>query len=293
MPRIRNLLRLSHPLYLLLAALTFVLGQGVARYLGNQIVPVVFWLGLVGVVLAQMSMSLLAEVFRPFNEPIVPGESLAERRSTWSTALYVSIAALAAAAFIVVLLSNLGHLTPATILFLGLSLVILIAYSVPPLRFFDRGFGELLLALHLAYVVPSIGFLLQAGSNHSLLNAVTIPLTFLALAVFLTLDFPAYAEDVKYMRRTLLTRLGWQRAIPLHHGLILAAYVLLAAAPLLGFSLALLWPVFLGLPFALLEVFWLRNIALGARPVWTLLIANAIAVFGLSAYFLTLTFWLR
>lgn len=293
MQRLLNLLRLTRPLYLLFVALTYVLGTGVARYLGHHLDLTVFWLGLVGVILAQASMSMLAEVFRPFNEPIVAEETVAERRALQSAALYVSIAALAATAFIAVLFYNLGHLESSVILFLGLSLIILIAYSVPPLRLSNMGFGELLLAVHLAYVVPSIGFLLQAGDYHSLLNTVTVPLTFLALAVFLTLDFPAYAQDIKYLRRTLLTRIGWQHAIPLHHGLIFTAYILLAAAPLLGFSLALLWPVFLSLPFALLEAFWLRNIGMGAKPVWPLLTANAVAVFGLSAYFLTLTFWLR
>ena len=71
------------------------------------------------------------------------------------------------------------------------------------------------------------------------------------------------------------------------------AYVLFAFTPLLGYSLSLLWPAFLTIPFAILQIYWLRNIALGAKPIWTLLSVNAIAIFGLTAYFLTLTFWLR
>ena len=125
------------------------------------------------------------------------------------------------------------------------------------------------------------------------MNAALIPLTFLSFAAFLALDFPSYAEDLKYGRGTLLVRMGWERAVPLHHGLVIAAYVLFMLAPLLGFTLRLLWPAFLTLPFALLQIYWLRNIALGAKPIWSLLSANAISLFGLTAYFLTLTFWLR
>jgi 1,4-dihydroxy-2-naphthoate octaprenyltransferase len=293
MQRLLTILRLTRPLLLLLAALTYVLGTAIARYLGNPLQLSAFWLGLIGVVLAQASMSLLAEVFRPLNEPIVQGETLADRKAIHDAALYVSVAALAVAAFVAVLLYQEGRLLPPVVLFTGLSLVALILYAVPPARLFDKGFGELLLALHLAYVIPSIGFLLQAEQYHRLLNAVIIPLTLLAFATFVALDFPTYADDLKYERRTLLMHIGWERAVPLHHGLIIAGYALLACAPLLGFSYSLLWPAFLSLPFAALQIFLLRNIAMGAKPIWTLLSATAVSIFGLTAYFLMIAFWLR
>ena len=293
MQRLITILRIARPLYLMLAALTYVLGAGIARYLGHPLVPTVFWLGLVGIVLAQASMSLLVEVFRPVNEPIVQGESMADRKAISEASLYVSIAALAAASFIAVLLFKDGNLTPPVLLFLGISLVLVILYAVPPARLVDRGLGELLLALHLAYVVPTISFLLQVGDYHRLLNAAIIPLTFLAFATFLALDFPTYTEDMKYERRTLLMHIGWERAVPLHHGLVIAGYILFAVAPLLGFSLGLLWPAFLTLPFAVLQIIWLRNIAMGAKPIWTMLTANALSIFGLTTYFLMIAFWLR
>ncbi len=293
MSRLLTIFRLSRPQLLLLAALTYVLGAGIARYLGHPPVSAVFWLGFIGVLLAQMSMSLLVEVFRPANEPRLADESPAQRRAIYDSALYVSIAALASVAVIAFLLYKDGSLTSPALVLLAISLIILVIYSVPPARLFDKGFGELLLAVHLAYVIPSIGFLLQAGDYHRLLNAAVIPLTFLSFAMFLALDFPSYAQDLKYGRGTLLVRMGWERAVPLHHGLIVAAYMLFALAPFLGFTLRLLWPAFLTLPFALLQIYWLRNIALGAKPIWLLLSANAISLFGLTAYFLTLTFWLR
>lgn len=293
MNRILTILRLSRPLYLFLAALTYVLGAGIARYLGNQYNPSVFWLGMLAILVVQLSMSLLVEVFRPFNEPIISDETRAERKVIQDAALYVSLAALTAAGVIAFLLFRDRSLTGSSILFLATSLFVIVIYSVPPLRLVTKGFGEFLLAVQLAYLVPSIGFLLQAGNVHRLIIVITIPLSVLAFAAFIALDFPAYAEDIKYERGTFLTRLGWERTVPLHHALIIAAYFLFAAAPLLGFSLGLLWPAFLTLPFALLQIYSLHNIALGEKPVWNLLMANAIALLGLTAYFLTLTFWLR
>ena len=289
---IRNLLRLSRPLHLLVAALTYFFGASIANYLGKPFRADSFWLGLIAVFLAQISMNLLAEVFRPVNEPVIENETLKDRLTLRTNALYVSIAALTANAVIAFLLYNNHRLTLASFLFLLLSLVIILAYSVPPVRLINRGFGEFLLAAHLAYVFPSIAYILQAGETHRFLM-LTIPLVFLAFAYFIVMDFPSFASDRKYERVTLLTRLGWERVVPLHHLFVLLAYIFFLALPGFGLSLFLLWPAFLTLPFALFQIIQLRSIALGAPTNWILLTVTALSVFGLTVYFLSLTFWLR
>jgi 1,4-dihydroxy-2-naphthoate octaprenyltransferase len=287
------LLKLSRPLHLLLAALTYFLGAGIANYLGKPFVPVSFWLGLAGIVLAQASMGLLAEVFRPANEPIVENETRKERLLLRNNALFVSIAFLSVMAVVAYILINNDHLSLSSFLFFLLFVFIILAYAIPPFRLLNRGFGEFLLAAQIAYIVPSIGFLLQSDEYHRLLPALSVPLTTLALAYFLVLDFPSYAGDQKYQRLTMLRLLSWERAVPLHHSLIVAAYALFFAATFLGISFRTLWPIYLSLPFAVFQIIQLRAIALGNRPNWKLLSTNALAVFGLTAYFLTLTFWLR
>jgi len=276
---------------MLLMALTYVLGTGIARYLGFPARLTIFWLGMLGVLLAQMTMGLLREVFR--TDPVLGNNGEATGVGIREGALYTSIAALAACAIVAFILYKDGAFTPPLFVSVGASLVLVLAYAVPPLRLLDRGFEELLLAINIAYLGPSIGFLLQAGTYHMLLSVSAVSLTLLLLATLLVLDFPSYAEDLKYMRATLLLRLGWENAIRLHHGLLLGAYILLGASALFGFSFALLAPAFLTLPFAALQWHLLRNIASGAKPMWNLLTANAVAVFGLTTYFLTLSFWLR
>jgi len=289
---LKTLIRLSHPLHLLLAALAYFLGTSIANYLGKPFRADSFWLGLVAVLLAQVSMNLLAEVFRPVNEPILEGETRKDRLILRNNALYVSIAALTANAVIAFLLYTNGHLAVASFFFLLLSLILVLSYAIPPFRFINRGFGEFILAAQLAYVVPSIGYILQADETHRFL-LVTVPLTFLAFAYFIIMDFPAFASDTKYERSTFLTRLGWERVVPLHHLFILVAYIFFLSLPIFGLSLSLLWPAFLTLPFALFQIYQLRNISLGAPANWILLTVTALSVFGLTAYFLTLTFWLR
>jgi 1,4-dihydroxy-2-naphthoate octaprenyltransferase len=288
----RNLLRLSRPLHFLLAALTYFLGASIANYLGKPFRVDAFWLGLIAVFFAQASMNFLTEVFRPSNEPIIEGETRRGRLLLRNNALYISIAALAANAMIAFLLYYNHHLSPPAFFFLLLSLLLILIYSIPPFRFINRGFGEFILATHLAYVIPSIAYILQSDETHRFL-LITVPLIFLALAYFIVVAFPSFASDSKYNRSTLLTRLGWERVVPLHHLFVLFAYLFFLAAPSFGLSFSLLWPAFLTLPFALFQILQLRNIALGARTNWRLLTVTALSVFGLTAYFLSLTFWLR
>lgn len=274
----------------MLAALTYSLGASIANYLGKIFRPDSFWLGLVGVILAQASMHLLSEVFRLDAEPLTENETRRQRGVLRNNALYISVAALTANAVIAFILFNNRHLSMAAFSFLLLSLAFILGYSLPPFR--NRGFGEFLLAAHLAYVIPSLAYLLQADETHRFL-ALYVPLTFLAFAYSIVTDFPTFATDQKFNRTTFLTRLGWERVIPLHHVFILFAYIFFAISPVLGLSLSLIWPAFLTLPFALFQIYQLRNISLGAPANWILLTATALAVFGLTTYFLTLTFWLR
>ncbi len=288
----KTLLRLSRPLHLLLAALTYFLGAGIADYLGRPFRPDSFWLGLLAILLAQASMSLLVEVFRPINEPIVEGETRKDRLTVRNNALYVSIAALSVNAVIAFLLYSNRHLSLAAVFFVLLSLILVLAYAIPPFRFINRGFGEFILTAHLAYVIPSIGYILQADETHRFL-LITVPLTFLAFAYFIVMDFPAFASDTKYGRSTLLTRLGWERVVPLHHFFVLLAYLVFLSLPTFGLSLSLLWPALLTLPFALFQIYQLRNLSLGAPTNWRLLTVTALSVFGLTAYILSMRFWLR
>lgn len=286
----RTLLRLSRPLFLLLAALTYSFGVSIANYLGKPFRADAFWLGLAGVILSQMSMSLLSEVFRLDAEPLTENETRRERAVVRNNALYVSVAAISVNAVLAFLLYINMRLSSASFSFLLLSLVIILVYSLPPFR--NRGFGEFLLAAQLGYIFPSIAYLLQADETHRFLSLL-LPLTLLGFAYFIVLDFPSFASDQKYNRVTFLTRLGWERVVPLHHIFVIFAYIFFAISPSLDISLSLIWPAFLTLPFALFQIFQLRNIAQGGRANWTLLTATALAVFGLTAYFLTLTFWLR
>ena len=133
--------------------------------------------------------------------------------------------------------------------------------------------------------------MLQAGSPHPLVYVCVGSLTLLLLSTLVALDFPSFGQDLSHNRATLLTRVGWENALRIHHLLLAGTYLILAAAPLSGFALQRFLPAFLTIPFAVLQVYLLQQIAGGARPMWRLMRANAVAIFVLTAYLLTLSFW--
>jgi 1,4-dihydroxy-2-naphthoate octaprenyltransferase len=287
------LLKLTHPLHLLLAALTYLLGASIPAYLGKPFQPLPFALGFFAVFLAQTSMAFLREVFRPHNEPLIEDETPQQKETIRNNLLYTSVGMIATIAVIAFIIHLNFTLALSSFLFLLSSIALVLAYSIPPFHLVNRGFGELILAAHIAYIIPSIGFSLQVGESHRLLTFLIVPLTALALAYFLIVNFTTFPEDQKYERGTLLRRLTWERAVPLHHSLVIFAYIAFALAPMFGFSFNLIWPAFLTFPFAVFQVIQLRAVASGNPPNWKLLTSTALAVFGLTTYFLTLTFWLR
>ena len=287
-----HLLRFTRPLHLILTLLTYALGLGIARYLGTTLRIESQLLGGVILVFILAAAGLFTVYFRPFNEPIVVGETLAEREALQRLLLAFGLAFLAVAGVFVFLLQRLGLINLEAGLLFVTFVVAALANALPPLRLTTRGFGELIDAFLIASLAPTIAFFLQVGDFHRLLTLFTFPLFLIFLACFLALDFPAYADDIKYERHSLLTALTWQQALPIHNLLLIAAYILLMAGPVLGISFALIWPVLLTAPVAAYQIFTLRNISNGVAPFWSAFKITAIAMMTLAAYLMVLAFWL-
>ncbi|GAB4491297.1 MAG: hypothetical protein Fur0016_03360 [Anaerolineales bacterium] len=293
MPSLTALLRLSRPVYLLLALLTYGLGLGIARYLGGLLNPLAQIAGGLSLLFLLAASSLLVEYFRPPNEPILPGETRQQREALRPLLLTVSAAFIGAAALLAFLLYRQGRLPLNDTLLFVLYLLLCLSLAVPPVHLVERGIGEVVTAFLLAVLTPAISFLMVFPDLHPFLTGFTFPLFLLALAWQLATSFEQYPDHLKYGRRVLLMRLSWQRAVPIHNGLLIVAYFFLAVLPFLGVPFALTWPALLTLPIAAWQILMLRNIAEGAKPVWSALNIAATLVFGLTVYLITITFWLR
>jgi len=166
-------------------------------------------------------------------------------------------------------------------------------YALPPIRLVSSGYGELIMSIIIAGLIPAWAFLLQGNDFHKLLIMVAFPLTTLHLGMLLALEFPDYASDLKQGKKPIIIRIGWQRGMLLHNVLILASFVLLGLAFVFGLPLRLGWPVFLVLPVGLFQIWMMNRIGDGAKPNWNLLVLIALSTFYLTSYIFTFAFWIH
>ncbi len=297
----RLFVRLTRPAYLLIVALLYILGAGIVHYLGEPIEGGVFWVGLIWLVFIQLSAHYLHDYFleKPVlddspHSPFSSGSgALGPGKLSRQIALWGAFVSLAGAASFTVLLLQQVLITPSTMLVLVVIISGVVMFAVPPFRLASSGYGELLVSILVANMVPAWAFLLQTGEFHRLLAMSTFPLTALHLAMVIAFDLTDFARDVKYGYMTLLVRMGWQDAMTLHNVLILSAYLILGLAALYGLPAAIALPALLTLPIGLLQIWQMSRISAGMKPNWRSLHLTAVALFAATAYLLSYSFWTR
>ena len=291
--------RLARPWFLMGAALLYAMGVGIVRYLGTPIDWRLYILGQAWVTSLQLSTHFLNEYFNtqadrenPNRTPFSGGSGmLGPGKLPRRTALIAAFTCLAVLASLTVLMIANSNFAPEVYLIMGVAFLGSFFYSTPPVRLESSGYGELTTSILVAYLVPVYAFILQTGQIHRLLTIVAFPLTLIHLAMLLTFELPDYATDLKFGKRTLLVRLGWQRGMALHDLLIISAYLVLGVAAILGLPRFIVIAAFLTLPLGALQVWQIRRIASGAKPNWLGLTLNATAIFGGMAYLITFAFW--
>jgi len=293
-------LRLSHPWFVLGGILVYALGTGVADYLGTTINWNVYLLGQVWIIAMQLGAAYLYEYYEalasardPFHASPPGGNGRISPGKQPITLLVAVAVCLTAVATLTALMLRELSLAPATLAVMALITLGAVAYSVPPVRLAFSGYGELIVAILFANLVPAFAFLMQTGDLHRLLAMSTFPLAALFLALSLAYELADYAADLKRGRRTLMVRVGWQRGMGLHNGMILGAFLLLGLALTFGLPLGIGLPAFLPLPLGLLQIWQMRRISDGAKPNWRALRLSAVVIFATTAYLLTLAFWTR
>jgi 1,4-dihydroxy-2-naphthoate octaprenyltransferase len=299
MKSLRLFIRLTRPLFLIGAALLYALGVGIASYLGHTINWQVYALGQGWVTLLQLSVQYLNEYYDASadqenpNRTFLTGGSgaLGPGKLSRKVALIAALTCLSFLASLTVVLLSQIHPPVEAYLIMGIAFLGAFFYSVPPIRLEASGYGELTTTFLVAYLVPAYAFLLQTGQLHRLISMSAIPLAAVHLAMLLALELPDYATDMKFAKRTLMIRLGWQNGMQLHNILILSAFLLLPLARAFGYPWFATIAGLLALPVGLFQIWQMRNIANGTKPNWNALTVGAVALFSAMAYLLAFTFW--
>ena len=270
---------LINPYFILGGFLMFALGVGIAHYLGYPLDWTAYILGQGCVTCLQLSLVMLTYYFGNFQSQ--------------QSFLLPAIITLTLAGILIAWIIKIGYGNPELIVILVFSFLLTFIYAVPPLRLINSGYGELILAVLMANIIPVLAFQLQAGIIHKLVAMATFPLTPLYLAMTIAVSLKDYQLDIKSTRITLLTSLGWERGMYYHNLLILIGYILIGLSITFGLPFRIAWVVLLSLPVGFYQVWQMSQIAQGAKPHWQLLSFTAMVTFGLTSYLLAFSFWIR
>ena len=240
---IRDLIRLGRPLFLGGGFVLYALGAAIARAHGHAIDWRRYAIAQ-GAVTAFQLMTHYANDYFDYDADLAnhtPTKWSGGSRVLPSGELPRHVALVAA-----IVLATIGVVTSAvtmrfsttTMPTFAIVLVLAWFYSAPPLRLCARGLGELDTAIVVTVLVPWIGFSVQAPDlvGVNTLAMAVVPLALLQFAMLLAIEFPDAAGDAATGKRTLVVRLGAERAVKLYVAATVAAYA--------WFPIA--WPI--GLP---------------------------------------------
>lgn len=294
-----NLTQHIRPLHLMTALALYLVGAGLARYLGARMDYSLLGLGLSWLLCLQLAVFLLGDYFKiSFVPPVLPAgygshpASEQDRSPSSQLLLFGALALFSVAGVLTILIRTAGALTPAVGLVLGACFLFSTLLIMPGLNLKVSAIGEFMISICLVVFPPALSFIMQYGEFHRFLSLSIFPLFPLHLALVLTLSLRSYPEDIRADRKTLMVRLGWVRGVFLHNMLQLSAFILFGVAMLFGLPLRIAGPVmFTLLPTGYL-VWIYSGLERGAPVRWPLIIFLALVIFFLPVYLILFTAWI-
>lgn len=294
-------LKMSRFHFLAGGILLYALGVGIAKYLGYPLDWLAVVLGQLWVSTLQLATHFLNEYyngpfdqFNPNRTPFSGGSgAIGPGKLSRQVALYSAMFLMALLASLTVVLLVMLDLSSETLLIMFLAFLGAVFYSVPPVRLEASGYGELTTSVLIGFLLPAFGFVMQTGSLHRLVAMSAFPLVTLHIAMLIAFEMPDYATDLKYDKRTLLVRMGWENAMLLHNLMILVSFLLVLVAASFGFPWQIAIAALIPMPLGLLQIWQMRQIGLGKKPIWMTLTLNGLVLFAAVAYMQAYSFWVR
>ncbi len=289
------LIRIANPLQILFIILFVMLGTGIADFLGHAIQWMSVLLGGGTVVMLQVG-SFYLDVFFELNGLSTPQRKVNyvqanDRQFYRLVSLQAAVVSLTVGVVLTIILAVSGGIGFSGYSILGILFGLAYFYAIPPVRFSQRGYGELAQAVFTACLVPAFAFILQASSLHRMIGMLTFPLVLVYIAMQIALSFQSYADEMALGPHSLLGRMGWQNGMNIHNTVILSAYLLIGVFSLLGLAWSLTWPAMLALPVGLFQIWQIIRIKNGEKPNWKLLNFTAISQTLLMVYLIAFSLW--
>jgi len=291
---LKRVLKAVKPFRLISLVFTYVLGGGLVQYIKEMRDWSVFVQGAIFLLLAAISMDLLVLL-----RSLVDQRQWQEEMSLREAKQTRLVIAITAATFLTVAMTIFIHWMVLGLLWQGLGFLLATMIGLGILYYLSqainsmRPFQILFEAGFFVVIPPAVAYFLQSEDLHRFLTMVVIGLVPAYLAYRLLVLLKRFGFDQRNEILTVVTQMGWQRAMTLHNALILFAYLLSALIAILGFPWFLIWPVFLTLPIGLLAIWLMERVRHGKKPIWRVMQFAAASIFLIPIYLLGFAFWTR
>jgi 1,4-dihydroxy-2-naphthoate octaprenyltransferase len=147
----------------------------------------------------------------------------------------------------------------------------------------------------MVYIVlpPAFAYFIQSSHVHLFLTLSVIGFVPAFIAFRILVQIQQFPADLKHDNQTLVTRIGWEKAMVVHNTLVLLTFLVFALIVFLGLPWFILWPVFLVLPIGLMEVWLMERVRRGGKPYWLVMIIASACIQFIPIYLLGFAFWIR
>jgi 1,4-dihydroxy-2-naphthoate octaprenyltransferase len=292
--RLKFFLRAIKPFRLLSVIITYSLGAGIIAYFNHSFDWSLLISGIIFLLLFMIGIEILRLL--PGLTDLIAGKpklSIGEtRKLRWIIAITSAVFYTVAATFFV------GWMLDG-ILWIGILVLIFVLLFAGTGYYFSKLqsgltctqlFFEIILFV---IVPPAFAFLLHVKEVHKFLTMAVLGLvpSFFAYRVLIQLQH--YGSDQHRDIQSFVVKIGWKNAMVFHNASLLLSFVLFSLSLIFGFPWLLIWPVYLILPLALVEVWLMERVRAGAKPLWVIMKFATGSVFVLQVYLLAFNFWIR
>jgi len=246
----------------------FLFGSLYSSYLGYRINPSNLILGIFILLFYLLGMEFLNLIFLDDTE-LERSFVVNFGAQNFKLIFFLLAAAMIGAGLVI----SIVRLDDQTSLFISGGIILTIfLYTVKPVRLIFSGYGEILQAFLVAFLIPSLGYSIQVGGNvHYNLVYLCLPFYFLVLAHQYIMENKSLSRDIQKYRTTAVMRFGSEITLRIAIYLIVFSYIfmLLLGLSKLPWRFVVRW--YISIPVAVYLIGHLNNILSGKKPNWALI----------------------
>ncbi len=298
---IRSFFKAIQPVSLFACILIYSLGVGIIDYQNEPVDYRAYLLGQSWIIMVHLGQTFLSKFFSGVSSryfyftDLAVNDSMATGKKTDEAKVFGwgVLTSFAGAAVISVILIRYQLISLTGFLLIISILTVVILLSTPPFLLERSGYGEFLLSFWMILLIPAFAYHLQKGDNYRLLLFILLPLFFFHLSMQLVHELRSYQIYPEKPADNYFQRFGWRIGITTHNFAIIAGFLTGLIGAIWGLPK---FTFFIGislLPLGMFQLFQMRRILAGAKPLWKMIALAAYSLFFLGAYLLTYAYWMQ